>query len=265
MQERILVFLTCYNCAPQIPRVLAQFKSEYADLFQEILVIDNRSTDNTREAAIAAAQQMPNYKVTVIQNDENVNLGGSHKVAFNYAAQHGYDYAVILHGDDQGNIADVVPQLRAGRHREVDFLMGARFLPQSKTPGYSWVRILGNYVFNLLYTVMTGKMIYDLGSGLNVFKVSALVDKTYLRFPDRLSFNYYFLIWMVVAKMRFSYFPLVWREEDQISNARLSKLVQALLEIMLDYISAGKKVITQLPLPEIAYSSTILYQHEAKR
>ncbi len=263
--EKILVFITCYNCAPQIPRVLAQFKPEYADLFQEILVIDNRSTDGTREAAMAAAANLPDYKVTVVQNDENVNLGGSHKAAFNYAAQHGYDYAVILHGDDQGSIADVIAPLRAGKHRTVDFLMGARFLPGSSTPGYSAIRIFGNYVFNLLYTVMTGKMIYDLGSGLNVFRISALAEKAYLRFPDRLTFNYYFLAWMVLTHTKFTYFPLCWREEDQVSNARLIKLVEALLKIMWGFVTKGKKMLDELPPPAGNYTSTVLYQHEAKR
>lgn len=265
MKEKILVFLTCYNCAPQIPRVLAQFKPEYADLIDEILVIDNRSTDGTREAAITAAPALTGYKVTIVQNDENVNLGGSHKVAFNYAAQHGYDYAIILHGDDQGSIADLIPFLRAGRHREVDFLMGSRFMPGSSTPGYSFIRVLGNYVFNLLYTVMTGRMIYDLGSGLNVFRVSALAERQYLRLPDRLTFNYYFIMWIIIAKKKLSFFPLSWRETDQISNARLYKLVEALVKIMLAYIFRGGKMLAHLPPVTNNYSSTILYQHEAKQ
>ncbi len=263
--EKTLVFLTCYNCAPQIPRVLAQFKAEYADLFDEILVIDNRSTDGTREAAIAAAKNMPNYKITVMQNDDNINLGGSHKVAFNYAKQHGYDYAIILHGDDQGSIDDVVAPLRSGQHRNVDFLLGSRFLPQSKTPGYSPLRIFGNYVFNLLYTVMTGKMIYDLGSGLNVFKVSALDEAAYMRLPDRLTFNYYLIMWMIIARRKFTFFPLVWREEDQISNARLSKLVEALVRIAISYIIHGKTLISRMPVIDGSYTSTILYQHEAQK
>ena len=39
-KEKILVFITCYNCERQIPRVLAQFVPDYADTVDEILVLD---------------------------------------------------------------------------------------------------------------------------------------------------------------------------------------------------------------------------------
>jgi len=197
-----------------------------------------------------------------LQNDVNVNLGGSHKVAFDYAERNGFDYAIILHGDDQGRIADVVPYLRDGKHRAVDFLMGARFLPASQTPGYSRLRVLGNLVFNVLFSVISGKMIYDLGAGLNVFKVSALADKTYLRFPDRLTFNYYFLAWVLLTKKNFTYFPLEWREDDQVSNARLVKLVEALLKVMAGFVFRGKKMFDKLPPPEHSYTATVQFQKD---
>lgn len=259
--EKILVFITCYNCAPQIPRVLAQFTPDMADLFSEILVIDNRSTDGTLQAAEAAAQKMTGFNVTLIQNDENVNLGGSHKAAFDYAARHGFDYAVILHGDNQGRISDVVPHLRAGRHRSMDFLLGARFAPGARTPGYSPLRIFGNRVFNALFSILSGKRIDDLGSGLNVFKISALSDKTYLRFPDRLTFNYYFLAWALLTHKTFAFFPLEWREADQISNARLTHLAAALVRVMVGYVFRGKCMLETLPPPQHRYTSTVKFQN----
>ena len=55
------------------------------------------------------------------RQDQNYGLGGSHKVAFGYAAAHGYEHLVVLHGDDQGAIVDLLPILdvykRQGLHR----------------------------------------------------------------------------------------------------------------------------------------------------
>lgn len=39
-------------------------------------------------------------------------MGGSHKVAFNYAIENNFDYIIVLHGDDQGSISDMIPVLK---------------------------------------------------------------------------------------------------------------------------------------------------------
>ncbi len=45
--DKILVFIPAYNCENQIIRVLEQFDSEVLEYISEIIVVNNRSTDNT--------------------------------------------------------------------------------------------------------------------------------------------------------------------------------------------------------------------------
>ena len=54
--DRILIFVPCYNCAEQIGRVVAKVADRAAPPFAELLLVDNRSTDGTAEAACAALQ-----------------------------------------------------------------------------------------------------------------------------------------------------------------------------------------------------------------
>ena len=89
---KILVFIPMYNCEKQIPRVISQFDEETQKLFAEILIVDNISKDSSLLAAEEALKKLSNIKTTLIQNEENVSLGGSHKVAFNYAIDNGYKY-----------------------------------------------------------------------------------------------------------------------------------------------------------------------------
>ena len=83
-------------------------------------------------------------------------LGGSHKVAFQYAVQHNFDYLIVLHGDDQGDIRDVLPLVHSGRHRKYDCCLGSRFMPESRIKGYSTLRVVGNYGFNWLFSLVAG-------------------------------------------------------------------------------------------------------------
>ena len=54
MQDRILVFIPCYNCSRQIGRVLAQFRDVAPGLFAKIMVVDNESRDDTAGATASA-------------------------------------------------------------------------------------------------------------------------------------------------------------------------------------------------------------------
>src|SRR5205085_1480740 len=127
MTARILVFIPAYNCERQIGRVLEQFQTVPRGTFDEILVIDNQSRDDTVRVAMATlpATGLPG---SVARNESNYNLGGSHKAAFAYAERNGFTHVVVLHGDDQGSIHDVLPVMRDGEHLRHDACLGARFM-----------------------------------------------------------------------------------------------------------------------------------------
>ncbi|MBY4949070.1 glycosyltransferase family 2 protein [Cupriavidus respiraculi] len=234
MTDKILVFIPAYNCENQIGRVLRQFEG-LEGRFSEILVVDNRSPDNTAHAALTAAASLA-IPVQVVRNHENYGLGGSHKAAFLYAAREGFDYCVVLHGDDQGNIRDLVPLLETGEHHRHDCLLGARFMPGSRLVGYSWFRTFGNRVFNALFSIGAGRRLYDLGSGLNLYRVGALKTGNWLGFANNLTFNYYMVLASVYWKWKLRFFPITWREEDQVSNVKLTRQSIQVLGILASYV-----------------------------
>ncbi len=261
--EKILIFIPMYNCQKQIPRVLRRIAAlgEDQGLFSEVLVVDNRSGDHSLETAREAMGDL-SLPVTLIRNRENYSLGGSHKVAFRYAIEKDFDYVVVLHGDDQGDVFDLVPLLKAGEHWKVDSLLGSRFSKGSKLVNYSGFRIFGNHVFNLFASLCVGKRICDLGSGLNIYKTAYLRDPFYMSFPNDLSFNVFLLLYGVYADSEFRFFPLTWREEDQVSNARLWKQTRRMLGLLFTYVFRKKKVFSRRDneFSRISYEYDIIAQ-----
>lgn len=244
-QDRILLFIPAYNCAPQIPRVLEQLRGVPPSTFAEVLVVDNHSKDGTREAAIAAAKTLSAPRVQVVQNSENYGLGGSHKSAFAYAAANGFTHVAVLHGDDQGKVADLLPVLDAGLHRRFDACLGSRFMKGAKLKNYSAFRIFGNHVFNALFTVTSGRRITDLGSGLNIFGRKVIEDPGVLRYSDDLRFNCYLLLGLVSGNKTFQFFPIHWSEEDQISNVKMFSQSMRTLGILWQYLTSRNGFRTQ--------------------
>ncbi|GHT44379.1 hypothetical protein FACS189454_01560 [Planctomycetales bacterium] len=233
-----------YNCERQIPRVLAQFDEETQKMFAEMIVIDNDSKDSSIKAASDAAAELQHIKVSIRKNRENYNLGGSHKVAFNYALEHGFDYVVVLHGDDQGSIADLIPYIKSGEYENYDSLLGSRFMNGSKLVGYSRFRIFGNYVFNIFVSLISRRKLYDLGAGLNMYKTTYLKNQFYLYFPNNLAFNVYILYYGLWVKSVFKFFPLLWREDDQVSNAKLFKQSREICVLSLQFLFAPQRLFS---------------------
>ena len=149
---------------------LSTLNNDILEFFSEILVINNQSTDAGEEQVINFAKNNPTLPIKLIRNNKNFGLGGSHKIAFQYAIDNNFDYVCILHGDDQAEINNLIPLLTNNLHKEYDCLLGARFMLGSELKGYSKFRTFGNYVFNFIFTLALGQNIYDLGSGLNLYK-----------------------------------------------------------------------------------------------
>ena len=189
-KDRILLFIPAYNCEDQIVRVLASLKDEILEFIEEIIVINNRSTDGTEKAVLDFKAEHTELNLKLFRNDENYGLGGSQKVAFSYAIEKGFDYVVMVHGDDQGNLWDFLPVFKKRIYRNYDCVLGARFMRGSRLEGYSALRTFGNIVYDFLFAAAIKQRVFDLGSGLNMYDVSMLRDGFYLRFPDNLMFNY---------------------------------------------------------------------------
>lgn len=221
MPDRILLFIPCYNCAPQIGRVLARLQDVDPALIDEVLVLDNRSADDTIDRAKHAAASLTQFSVTIARNRANYGLGGSHKAAFAYAERGGFSHVAVLHGDDQGALSDLLPLIADGAHHRHDALLGARFGPGARLQGYSLIRTLGNRAFNLLFSIASGRRVSDLGSGLNLFSHAIFTDPAITRASDDLRFNVYLLLHLIDRRRDICFFPISWREADQVSNVRL--------------------------------------------
>ncbi|MEL6337472.1 MAG: glycosyltransferase family 2 protein [Pseudomonadota bacterium] len=263
----VLVFIPMYNCEAQIPRVLAQLRSAEAEAeIDGVLCIDNRSTDGTAGAAAEALDSLAIPRRTLLRNDDNYGLGGSHKVAIAHARIRGYDFIAVLHGDDQGSIEDLLPHLQAGAHLELDFLMGARFMRGSRLEGYAAIRTLANRVFNQIFSAVSGRRLYDLGSGLNLFRVSAFDTGFHWRFADDLTFNYYLILAVAARGFRLRFFPLTWREDDQVSNAKLTRMGFQILRLLRQRIADKEAFLTaeHRAVVRESYPSTIVQSWRPK-
>ena len=228
------IYIPSYNCKNQITKVLEKI-FPHKELFNNIFIIDNCSTDGTVDNA-RTKQQIYGDKLNILINDKNLGFGGSHKIIFDNVLKKDIGYVLVLHGDDQADINDIIPYVKNREYIKNNALLGSRFMYDSKLINYSFPRRIGNIFFNILYSIVLRKKISDLGSGINLYSKKCFKDLEYKKFNNDLTFNYQNTINIFKNLNNLKFFPISWREEDQISNVRIIKQTLTIFNILIKYL-----------------------------
>lgn len=158
--DTITVIIPCLNEEQGIERVLRSMP-EFVD---QVIVVDNASTDRTSEVARALGAQ-------VIREDVR-GYGRSYKRGFAGATG---DLIVTLDGDHSYPVDALSYLLEAFRHLDVDFLNASRF-PVRDRHAMSFKHHFGNLVLSLAMSILYFRWVRDSQSGMWVFRRSILKE-----------------------------------------------------------------------------------------
>ncbi|MGA3077177.1 MAG: glycosyltransferase family 2 protein [Bryobacteraceae bacterium] len=158
--DTITVIIPCLNEEQGIERVLRNMP----DFVDQVIVVDNASTDRTSQVAASLGAQ-------VIREDVR-GYGRSYKRGFGDATS---DLIVTLDGDHSYPVDALSYLLEAFRHFEVDFLNASRF-PVRDRQAMSLKHHFGNLMLSLAMSVLYFRWVRDSQSGMWVFRRSILKD-----------------------------------------------------------------------------------------
>ena len=81
-------------------------------------------------------------------------------------------------------------------------------------------------------------------------------------FINSLTFYVYFLIYIIHSNAKFKFFPLSWREDDQVSNAKFVKQSKEIIRITFDYILHKNTTFSmeENEYSKIEYTSEVVYE-----
>jgi glycosyltransferase involved in cell wall biosynthesis len=244
---RIVCFIPAKNCQNSLAPVIAGFTPEVLSYIEEIVVIDNGSSDQTVQTARECLARIEDKKCTILQNSRNFGLGGSHKIAFNYAFENSYDYMIVLHGDNSVSITDALPILRNHRYLESDAALGSRFILGSRRKNYPIHRNFFNRILSILASIITRRKISDFtGSAISFYRVSSFLTKfenPIKRFSNDVAFPQYLLLYAAYRRLRVSFFPIEHHERDIKQRDKLVSQFGKAALILLKFLFFPQKTI----------------------
>lgn len=208
--KRISLLIPCYNEEEGIVKMLTSTPS----FVDEVIIIDNGSTDNTT----AVAKQ---YRAIVI-SEKKKGYGYAYQAGL---AKAGGDIVVLLDGDNSYPLSEVEKLLLYLEKEHCDFVVGCRY-PLINKNAQVFINKIANYFISWLIRTLFRVNIRDSQSGMIVFNKDILnkikICNTGMGFSQEIKIKAFLHSDINCGEMRISYLPrtgeVKFRKIDAVRN-----------------------------------------------
>jgi dolichol-phosphate mannosyltransferase len=138
------------------------------DVVDEVLVVDDGSTDRSAEVARARG-------AAVLPMGRTVGVGAALRAGFQWAKVRGFDVIVVIAGNTK-DAPEEIPRLLEAIADGADFVQGSRFLKGGATAGMPLYRRLATRVHPFLFSLAARKRVSESTNGFRAFRARLLED-----------------------------------------------------------------------------------------
>lgn len=158
-KSKICVVIPCYNNEKTVADV-ALSVTQYSE---NVVVVLDGCTDKS-----AANLQKIADKIMILSYSPNKGKGAALNLAFDYANNHNFDYAISIDADGQHFASDLPLFLETIDNNYGAMVVGSRFLKQDNMPAGN---TFANKFSNFWFTIQTGKNLPDTQTGYRAYPI----------------------------------------------------------------------------------------------
>ena len=164
MDFKLTVIIPCYNEATTIEKVVQRVLA--TELVDEILIVDDGSTDGTRDVL----PMLANDVVKVVMHEKNKGKGAAVRTGFANATG---DVFLIQDADMEYDPRDYPMLLKPIQEGISDVVYGSRFLGGPRKAMFFW-NMLANRTLTLVTNILYNSIISDMETCYKVFRADVI-------------------------------------------------------------------------------------------
>lgn len=240
IKNKISIIIPVFNEELAIEQVLTEVLNNYED--SEIIVVDDGSTDTTRE-------RLAKFDLKVLRHKTNKGYGAALKTGIRNASK---EIIVTIDADGEHSAKDI--DLLISNADSFDMLVGKRV---TNIENKLWKKT-GKFVLHKIANLAAGLAIPDINSGLRVFRKSAILN--YLNIlPDSFSFHTTSTLLFIFNSYKIKYIPVQVYARKGNSKVTLQSGINSLKKIMVISMifKPARALVLILYLLSVALSLTL--------
>ena len=174
MTSKVLVVPVAYNEKIKLRNVIERFLKSQMPSQAEYLIVDDGSDDGTSE-------MIASYKergVMSLKHPQRRGVGAAIRTGIEYAISHGYDFIVIMAGNDKDNPQEIPQLLEPILRENYDLVQGSRYLGKVGSGGQMpFYRKFATRLHPFVFSIFTGRHLTDTTNGFRAIRLSIFKDE----------------------------------------------------------------------------------------
>jgi glycosyltransferase involved in cell wall biosynthesis len=181
--SKLSIVVPVYNEINTIQEILRQVSDVKIPLEKEIILVDDCSTDGTRDVlekinnqekgALDLIRPKGPQSIKVVFHEQNTGKGGALRTGFGYVTG---DITIVQDADLEYDPRDYSRLIEPILNGKADVVYGSRFLGRSRPKGILFSSFVANRILTFISNILTGLSLTDMETCYKVMKTSVLKE-----------------------------------------------------------------------------------------
>ena len=224
---KILLFIVTYKASYRVRKVINEIPFSYFKKFNyKVLISDDSSNDNTINYMNNIKKK--NKKVKLNFNKKNIGYGANIKKCLNYAYQKKYNYAAMIHGDNQYSSKYLKQMFKIILETNYAAITGSRMKNKNNAikGGMPFYKFIGNIFLTKIFNLFNNSNFTDCHTGYCVYDLKKIQKNWLKNFDNGFLFDLDMRKKILENNYEIKEIPIVTRYGNERSSTHLNYAIR---------------------------------------